>query len=91
MTQVGELQDRKTKLIADDPVIDFRHVTIKDDQAEKQFTATIRNSGQIDLYWNCKLVFSSDKDKCIIKQERNGLKTETVTEKIRFNGICLNF
>jgi hypothetical protein len=35
MTQVGELQDRKTKLTADDPVMDFRHVTIKDDQVEK--------------------------------------------------------
>ena len=50
MMQVGELQDRNPKLTQNDPVIEFRHVTISSDQnennsEEKQFTAAIRKSG----------------------------------------------
>ena len=57
----------------------MRHLTLKDTDhlkdrsAEtdvvKQFTAAIRRSGQLDLYWKGKLVYCSDKDMEIKKTE----------------------
>ena len=34
LNQVGELQDRNPKLTENDPVVDFRHVTISGDSIE---------------------------------------------------------
>ena len=85
----------------DDPVVDFRHVTLLHDQneekeehgepTEKQFTCTIRTSGQIDLYWNCKLVYSSDKDMNIQKFEVIKGKRTEVNEHIKYQKCCVNF
>ena len=36
LNQVGELQDRNPKLSENDPVVDFRHVTISGDSIESE-------------------------------------------------------
>lgn len=40
-----------------DRIKDIRHLCLK---GGKQSTVVLRESGQADLYWNCKLVASSD-------------------------------
>ena len=89
MRQIGELQERIPNLTENDPVVHMRHVTLPHDHnerenVEKQFTASRRASGQLDLYWNCKLIYSSDKDQHKQKFEMINRRRTEVNEHTKY-------
>ena len=64
-----------------DSIIELKHIVSKEGHA----TACIRKEGQLDLYWNFKLVDYTDK-KAVFQDEESNVRRIT-----KYEGLEMNF